>query len=169
MTHEASVTYNGDSRRVMQLAAESLTAAGMRIDSKTDSTLEFSGPGLNSTNENPLLGISRARLSATGSTISIRADLGAVQRLFRILLYMIVALDVVACVVLFLVLRGKMATPLVLTIAIAPVAPWIVLLPLMSGWMKRRTMRAIETLLNNLSVAARGESHRTFPQNSSVS
>jgi hypothetical protein len=155
MTHQSSVTFAGNPTPVMQRAFDALTTAGMRIDSRTDTTLQFTGPGLNSTNEDPLRGISRGRLSVTGRTITLDAELGAVQRLFRILLIMIVVMDVVACVVLYFALRGKLATPVVLTIAVAPVAPWVFLLPLMSGWMKRRTSRAIDTLLNNLSVASR--------------
>jgi hypothetical protein len=63
----------------------------------------------------------------------------------------------VAAVVLWTVLRDTISMPLLLAIIIGPVAPWIVLLPLMARWMRRRTIRAIELMLQNLSQAAKLE------------
>lgn len=141
----------------------------MRIDSKTDTTLEFSGPGLRSTEQNPLLGISSGRLMVTGNAIWIRAELGGVSQLFRMMLLFLVSLAIALCAVLWLALHGRLSTPLLLALGIAPLTPWIVLLPLMNRRMKRVTVRAIKTLLDNLSVAARHDGHRTLPLKSSVS
>jgi hypothetical protein len=169
MTHESQVRFSGDGRQAVQIAFDALTAAGMRINSKTATTIEFKGPGLNNTRDNPLRGISSGRLHITGSSIHLTADLGAVSRLFKILGVMIFGLDLVGAVILYIFLRGKFSLPLVLAIAVGPVAPWIVLLPWMANWMKRRTIGAMDTLLNNLAVGAGTESQRTLPKNSSVS
>ena len=169
MIYETSASYSGDPRLVMQSACDALSAADMRITTKTDTTIEFTGPKLNSSKENPVRGISNGRLSVTGSSISIKADLSCITRLITILACLFGGMEILGIVVVAIVMRHSSLLPMMLGILIGSAAPWIVLLPLMSRWMKRRTTRAIDTLLNNLSVAARLDAQHSLPRKSSVS
>ena len=76
MDFERTVVFHGDSERAFDLALATLTAAGFRVSSKTSATVDFEGPGMNSTQQSPLVGASRIQLSRGSSELSLVAELG---------------------------------------------------------------------------------------------
>jgi hypothetical protein len=77
------------------LAEAALCALGFRITQRTNETLELIGPGMNSSRESALLGASGIRIHCGDSQLTLEADLGAVARMERFVLFFPVGLCVV--------------------------------------------------------------------------
>lgn len=162
MQYTNSVPFEGDTGKAFDLAMSSLTSLGFRIVSSDDSSLELTGPGMNSTRQSPLVGASHIWISRTyDGRLSLRAELGGVETMARFVTIFPVALALglgIMFVVLGTIQRGAQLPPRALLIpVIAAVAPNVVLWLFVGPWMARRigrqTCAAIDALLNNMAVA----------------
>ena len=77
----ASITTT--SQGALQKALLILTNNGFAILSRDESSASLSGPGLNSTSQNPLLGASKISVVEDGSTLRLDAELGGAERMQR--------------------------------------------------------------------------------------
>ena len=139
----------------MQVAIDALVANGFRIGSKTDSTLSCTGPGMNSTSQNPLRGISNAQITVSGSTISIRAELGSVKFMIVFLIALFTGMSLFFLVI-FGVMHVHTRQPSQVPPFLLPTILGIVLVPFLGVVTKRRTTRAIDALLHNMATLAGG-------------
>ncbi len=154
MNYQKSEPLNGDGKRALDFVATALSAAGFRIDQRTDHTLQASGPGMYNTKQSPLLAIGRLELSLRGGQLIAEAELSGASRMFRILGGVIALLAVVGCVVMFVALPARERSPAHFAPFLA-LAPWAILLPAMSRWSKERGRRAVDNLLHNAVVNSR--------------
>lgn len=149
-----------------------LTNNGFAITQRGVSSVSLSGPGMNSTRQNPIVGVSKITLTQRGGNITAEAELGGVDRMQRFLMWfpMLLGLGLAA---LFGIGGGLLfgqqfgagfGVPwapgwqwlLVATgIAMLPVSPWLVLSPLMSRMIRKRTQHAVETLVRNAAFISR--------------
>src|SRR5437764_11597491 len=84
MEYENSQSFSGNTGRVMDLAVQVLTTSGFRILSRTDSMLEVEGPGMVSTRQRGMSGVSRASLRITGGSISLTAEFDKLKKFSRL-------------------------------------------------------------------------------------
>ena len=77
----ASITTS--SQGALQKALLILTNNGFAILSRDESSASLSGPGLNSTSQNPLLGASKIHVVEDGSKLRLDAELGGAEHLQR--------------------------------------------------------------------------------------
>jgi hypothetical protein len=152
MEYSKTVPFTGKASKALEVARSTFLPQGFQIVANTDYELRVTGPGINSTRENPLKGISEASIIARSSAIEIKATLGGVEKMKRFLTFFPLGMAL-----LFLIVFGILAWKLpalrhpmfFLTPALA-LSPWIFLAPLMSRQIGKRTMQAIDTLLNNM-------------------
>jgi hypothetical protein len=151
MDYECSQTFSGDPAKALDTAATVLAGSGFRIESRTSSSLSVSGPGMLSSKQHPLCGVSSAQFNAAGNSLSVRADLGGVRKMMTFITVMIGTMAVVLASVLFILVfyRGQPAGVLLSLLAFAP---WVVLLPVMTRLFTSRTRRALDTLLHNMAT-----------------
>ena len=152
MEYEKSLPFSGNPDEVMKVATASLTASGFRIDSHTSDTLEFVGPPMNSSHGPPLLGASRVVLRMSAGSLSLAAELGGARRMIRIMLFLIVGLTIlldIPMTALAVLHKAPWWIPLV---GLAWLVPWVILLPIISRISRQRTIRALDALLQNLTV-----------------
>lgn len=152
---QTKVSVNGSMEKALEVARETLVRNNFRLLSTTSTSFEAEGPGMHSTGQNPLVGISRVRLEAIGHDLLATAELGGLRRMVAILFLLIGGLTVMC--VLMAIFKGPSAESMShsrLLVAVGPTAPWLVLAPLMIWWMRRRIERALETLLSNASAVA---------------
>lgn len=71
---------------VLQAALLTLTNNGFAIVKRDGKSADLTGPGLNSTIHNPLLGASRIHLELHGHKLSLDAELGGVETMRRFLM-----------------------------------------------------------------------------------
>lgn len=138
---------NADPSQALETARATLLSHGFQITTDPRGILEAKGPGMNSSKQSALLGVSQLQISASESTVRVVADLGGLRPM-RLLLYGLP----IGLAVLFLVLFGfsfgfswGYALPLL---------PWVVLSPLMARWLEKRTRRALDVLVHNMVAGA---------------
>ncbi|MHC4665025.1 MAG: hypothetical protein ACYS9T_03585 [Planctomycetota bacterium] len=148
-----------DSEKAVGAAASVFIQHSFRITQKSETAVELTGPGMISSRQNPLVGISQIRILQSTGSLSVEAQFDSVRKLLKYIAVFIVGMGIFF-VVLFAVLFTRQGQPLriIVLISLAPLAPWPVLLPLIMIWLKSRTSRALDVLLSNTAYLARQES-----------
>lgn len=151
---------------VLQAALVTLTNNGFAIVNRDKNSANLTGPGLNSTRQNPLLGASAIHLELQGQQLRLDAELGGVVSMQRFIMRFPFLLGlglglffgVVGGVVFgrqfgvgFGVPWAQGLTWMLLAIGggMLPVSPWLFLSPMMSSMIRTRTQNALTTLVTN--------------------
>jgi len=165
-TFETSANILGRADDVLQSAVTTLTNNGFAIIHRDSTSISLAGPGLKSKKQNPLLGASTIRLQLHANRLDANAELGGVEAMQRFLMRfpLLLGLGLGLCFgigsgllfgrqfgVGFGVPWAQGWTWMLVAIGFTmlPVAPWLVLSPLMSRTVRCRTEKAIETLVLN--------------------
>jgi hypothetical protein len=157
MPFTASVPFDGDARKALDLARAALAGSGFAVDPIDDASLTAHR------RDNPLmgkrapalLGAGEVRLEARAGQLQLDADYGGVRAIALFLAVFIPGL----CAVLSLTFGALAFAGAMPAVASAGVwlflVPWLVLGPLLVWLQKRRTDVALRTLLENAAAAGR--------------
>jgi hypothetical protein len=146
--YEYSAPFRGDPGAAFTLAKTALLALGFEILPGSSAELRAEGPGMRSTQQSALLGVSEFRFQIAASTLTASATLGGVASMRAFVTLFPLGL-ILSLVVLFAVL-GHGISYLGLWLAV----PWLVISPLMAAIIERRTTRAVDRLARSMAVAA---------------
>jgi len=151
MDYEKTAPLSGNMKKALEVAKNVFIQHNFQIVHDSDIEVEFTGPGMLSSRQNPLVGISRVCIRGTSGNISIEAEFGGIRRLTKYLVFFIVGMAIFFLVFFGIILpkQGQPADKIIL-ISLAPFIPWPVIIPLMAIWMKSRTAKALDTLINNM-------------------
>lgn len=152
MEYSKTVPFAGTPAKALEVAKATLLPQGFQVIPGSGYELRAIGPGFNTTRENPLKGISAASIIVRSSAIEMKATLGGVEKMKKFLIFFPLGMAL-----LFLIVFGVLAftkpvlrRPTFFLIPLAALSPWLFLAPLMSRMIGRRTVQAIDTLLNNM-------------------
>lgn len=148
MEFRKTVRISGDPASALEIAGSVFANNGFRVDRPTGRELHAKGPGMRSTKQNPLVGISEARIFARNSSLDIEADLGGV-RFMRYFVFLFPPALILFLQLTFLV--AGMEVKRFLLPDVIFIALWLILSPLLAGLIKKRTLNALETLIHNMS------------------
>ena len=147
--YSRSAPFEGDPERAWETASNILMGNHFQVMHEEKDYLEFVGTvAMTSTQQSPLMGATRIRLTRREHSLLLIAELGGVQAMTRFLVIFLTML-MVALAALILALKGLSGAMLVLL----PFVPWLVLVPLMARMMRQRTVAALDTLLANIAQA----------------
>jgi hypothetical protein len=148
-----------DSEKAVDAAANVFIQHSFQLVEKSETAVELTGPGMISSRQDPLVGISKIRIYRANGSLSVEAQFDSIRKLIRYIAVFIVVMGVFF-VILFGILFTRQGKPMgtVVLISLAPLAPWPVLLPLITMWLKSRTARARDVLLSNIDYRLRQES-----------
>jgi hypothetical protein len=146
--YEYSTAFRGDPDAAFTLAKTALLALGFEILPGSSAELRAEGPGMRSTQQSALLGVSEFRFQIAASTLTASATLGGVATMKAFVTLFPPGL-ILSLVVLFAAL-GQGTSYLGLWL----VAPWLVISPLMASLIERRTTRAVARLARSMAVEA---------------
>jgi hypothetical protein len=150
----------------MEAALATLVSNGFAIMHRDKFSANLTGPGLNSTKQNPLLGATNICLELRDQQLRLEAELGGVDSMQRFLTRFPLVLGL-GLGLFFGVFGGILfgrqfgvgfgvpwaqgATWMLVAIggALLPVAPWLVLSPMISRMIRMRTQNALTTLITN--------------------
>jgi hypothetical protein len=174
MPYSNSIAFTGDSQRLLASAATILMTNGFAVVQQEGDQIEFVGPGLNSTRQNPILGASRVVVSAKHGRLAVEAEYGGVDALRRFMiqfpLLLGLGLGSVFAVILLMVFMGFylygadfgpawtmawLSPLLAIVISLLSVSPWFFLAPWIRRHLERKTNVALDTLLINISHSAK--------------
>ena len=151
MDYEKTEPFSGNVEKVLEVAQNVFIQHNFQIIRHSDTEVEFTGPGMLSSRQNPLVGISKICIRGTSGNITIEAEFGGIRNLTKYLVIFIAGMAIFF-VVLFGILFSMQEQPVnkIILISAAPFAPWPVLIPLIHIWMKSRTSKALDRLLTNM-------------------
>lgn len=147
-----SVPFEGRAGKALSVAQSAFISQGFEIVGRGDSELRVTGPGMNSTRQNPLRGVTEASIVVRSTAIEIRAVLGGVQKLKTFL-----RVFPLAMAIFFMVVFGVIAWQVpvfrhfwIFLFPLLALSPWLVIAPVMGRAIERRTRQAVDTLLSNM-------------------
>lgn len=157
LEYSKTVPFAGNGAKALDVARAAFVGQSFQIVSSSDSELRVTGPGLSSTRENPLKGLSEASIVVRADSIEVRALMGGAQKLKTFVRVFPLAL---AC--LFMIVFGVIAwlVPVmrhawIFLIPLLALSPWLFLAPLIGRSIDRRTRQAVDTLLSNMLMMGR--------------
>jgi hypothetical protein len=146
--YEYSTPFRGDPDAAFTLAKTALLAQGFEILPGSSAELRATGPGMRSTRQPALLGVSEFRFQIAASALTVSATLGGVSRMKAFVIFFPIGL-ILSLVVLFAALGHGISY-----LGLWSATPWLVLSPLMAALIERRTTRAVDRLARSMAVAA---------------
>ena len=146
-THKSSIPFRGRVEAAFDVARTALVAMGFEIRDDTASSLRATGPGMHSTHQPALLGVSELRLRATASAISATAILGGAAKMKAFVYLFPPGLSRA------LLVGANLSGMQVPWLSLLWVAPWAVVAPVCGWAIERRTTKAVDGLLRSMAVA----------------
>jgi hypothetical protein len=157
MEYAKTVPFIGHGARALDVARSAFVGQGFQIVASSDYELQVTGPGMNSTKENPLRGVSEASIIVRSASIEIKAILGGVRKM-KTFLY----LFPLGLALFFLMVFGVLALsvpglrhPWTFLGPALALSPWVFLAPLMGRSIEKKTTQAVDTLLGNMVIMGR--------------
>ncbi len=154
MQYTGSLPFKGNADKAFGLAESALTALGFRLTQRTTSSLEMTGPGMNSSRESALVGASRVHVNKGNGELTMEADLGGVQRMARFVMLFPISMCLFLALlfgVVFTAVFGPGNWMYAVAGAIgANALVWMVLGPWMARRFHKRTCDGLDTLLANM-------------------
>src|SRR5690349_12131629 len=152
MEYSKSVPFTGRAARALDVARSTFVGQGFQIIASTDSELRVTGPGFNSTRENPLRGVSDASIIVRASAIELKASFGGAEKIKTFLRFFPLGMAI-----LFLIVFGILAYVLpqfrqwwIFLIPLLALSPWLFLAPAIGRSIEQKTTQAVDTLLSNM-------------------
>ena len=140
MDYEKTEPFSGNMEKVLEVAKNVFIQHNFQIVRDSDTEVEFTGPGMLSSRQNPIVGISRICIRGTRNNLSIEAEFEGIRKLTKYLVFFIVGMAIFF-VVFFGIIFPKQGQPAdkIILISLAPFIPWPIIIPLIYGcpWKKR--------------------------------
>lgn len=157
MEYSKTVPFTGRASRALDVARSTFIGQGFQITASSDNELRVTGPGINSTRENPLKGVSEASIIVRNAAIEIKATLGGAQKLKTFVRIFPLAMEI-----FFLLIFGVLALVLprfrqwwIFLIPLLALSPWLFLGPVIARSIERKSTQAVDTLLSNMMMMGR--------------
>lgn len=156
MDYTKTVPIAGDGRKVLDQARNTLIQQGFDVTPISAQRFEARGEKLLRNNHNPFHGVSRADFMIAGGMLTVDAAFGGVRRLRNFLIIFPPALAL-ALAVTFTLVGNFAGQPwyMPFLLALAPSVPWFIITPLMVYSFRRKVIRTLDTLLENLRGVGR--------------
>ncbi len=152
MNYVTKHSFNGDQAAVFTAIESILLPNGFCLLKSDARALEFKGGGMQSTRENPLRGATHLLFRIRGNKLHLQAQLGGVR--FMILFLCLFPFLLGAGLTFLPALTSGQGMAAVNFKVLYSVAAWVVISPLMSIWIRKRTIGSLEDLLSNAILVA---------------
>ena len=148
MDYSTSAILNVSPDAAIATACSLFMANGFKVEQPSATEIIAIGPGMQSTSENAIFGVTRAEISVSSDRVYIHTELGGVQTMRKFLYIFPPALGASLFLSFFAFMDGPWY---VIFVGFAPIFPWVVISPMMVRWIKKRTTKAVDVLAHNIS------------------
>lgn len=149
--YSSEIPIHGDGRKLLERARDLFALEGYEVSPIATDRFEATGGHPLQNNSSPIHGVSRAVFLVSPGTLTVEAELGGVRKLRNFLLIFLPGLGLILAIVFsFAGMFADKPPYMPFVAAFAPLSPWVILVPILTYLYRRRTRRAIETLLKNL-------------------
>ncbi len=153
ITYDKKIEFNGDSTSAMLAAKNIFMNSGFKIEIINDNELLITGPGMSSTKQNPLCGVTKGWLKITESSVEFFGELGGIEFMKKFIYYFppMLCVGIMLINILIANFSDNFPLPNIFT-PLLTLVPWIFISPLVVKKIQKRTIDAIHTALNNITV-----------------
>ncbi|NQT14640.1 MAG: hypothetical protein HQ582_17925 [Planctomycetes bacterium] len=151
MEYEKTVRVSGDIVQAVRVVAKTLTRHGFQIVKKRESSARLLASEMGRSRSSPLGGASVVCLTGRSGRLTIEAEFGGLQRRMRIATGIVLGVAVLL-IVLFRCLFPSESLAVRCLESFGPLAPCPVLLLLIERHFMRRSVRAMDVLLENAAT-----------------
>ena len=148
MEYSTSAVLNVSPEAAIAAACSLFMANGFKVEQPSATEIIAIGPGMQSTSEKAIFGVTRAEISVSSDRVDIHTELGGVQTMRKFLYIFPPVLGASLSLSFFAFLDGPWY---VIFVGFAPIFPWVVISPMMVRWIKKRTTKAVDVLIHNIS------------------
>ena len=158
MQYTSSRTLAGSPESALRVVREALVANGFAIVEASPTEVTAIGPGMFDSRQNPLHGVSKAKFRAEDGVIRAQAELGGAVWLGRFAMFFPLGLGLLLAMLFGLMglkpgRPGSPSSPVL--IPLIAVSPWLVLGPLLGRFIRKRTEKAVEALVQSAATISR--------------
>jgi hypothetical protein len=147
--YEGSVDFRGDGAKALEYARELLSARGFKVLPPAANQLWFTNPvSYLNTKKQPLLMVSKGCITATGSALTLQAELGNLRSLVKFLVMLVGVLAIPEAVIVAVIMVMVAKEPAMAWICLLSAVPIPLILfgvPKLQGFI---TARALDALLD---------------------
>ena len=144
--------FNGDEPLAFETIQSILLSNGFRLIESTQRAMKLKGRGMQSTKENPLRGATEISVDIREGELLLSARLGGVR--FMVFFVMLFPLAMFGFFALAPYIAGGWEADIQQGEPWYGLVAWLVLSPLLSLWIRKRTVTALDDLLENAVVRA---------------
>ncbi len=151
MNYEKTVPFQGDFNKAAEVVKSTLLPHGFEILNTYDNSIELERScSLMNKGADPLTGISWIHIQKTNGSLILKAEFGGIMKTAKLITFFILAGIVIDLVVFGIIFAKQKAPvknflPLFVGLIIVPAV-----IPFSSIFMKIRTAKSIDTLMNNI-------------------
>jgi hypothetical protein len=173
MQYDTEISVRSNEHAVLSEAAKLLMSCGFNLSRQNDNEVVLTGPGMRSTNQNPILGateISLRHSHASRGKLAVHADLGGVRWMRGFITWFLPLLFgglMTFFTIIFAVIAQFVPRPmppgLLVNMAgggLLLLFPFLVIGPFAIRWIRRRTEFAIDACISNADELVRLEHGR---------
>lgn len=156
MRYLKTLEYSGSEATVISTIENALLPNDFRILDKGSTMIDLRGPGMTSNRQNPIRGATHIHIEARDGRLHLQANLGGV--LFMVLFVCLFPVLMCGGFALAPVFTSNEGLSAFNREALQFLLVWLVVSPILSLWIRKCTVRALDNLLENAAlIAARGE------------
>jgi hypothetical protein len=153
MEYTASRPLEGSPERALDLITAVFASNGYALVSRDSRSVRFESGAGEGKGRNPMLGDSTVMFNIKDGSLTMLADMGGVRKMGTVIIFLPVALALFF-LVLFGILFGELGAGFIAMVSLGPVLPWVFLAPLLIRWLKKRSVEALDRLLESMAKAS---------------
>jgi hypothetical protein len=147
------IPFEGNTGKAQKMFINALVPHGFKVDETHVTGCELSGPGMRSSRQNPLCGISHIAMQISDTEIAVAAIYGGILKLQKWLICFLCSMALFFVILFAILFRNRESYSVF--IALAPFLPWPVLIPVLIKVFKTRTTQSLDVLLENMVALAK--------------
>lgn len=153
MDYEKTIEFSGDFSKAAEAARNTLLPHGFQIVNSDDNSIELEGTrSIVNSGEDPLIGVSWIHVQIVNKSLILKAEFGGVAKTAKLITVITIASVIVTLGIVGAVLikQHESMQKTFLLLIIFAVSP--IFIPFFYKYMKFRTVKAVDTLLNNMAA-----------------
>ena len=155
MNIEKIIDFNGDFNKASEVLQNTFLPLGFQIVNKYENSIEMEGTGsIINKNQNILAGISWIHLQKENNSLILKADFGKIKKTLKFITIFSIIFDMIMILFVSIVMiKNQAPIQIIILIPAIMIVGLITSIPMMYFMFKNNTVKAIDTIAQNIIVS----------------
>ncbi len=154
MDYRYSVAIPGNPAKALENTRDVFVRNGFRLTETNEHGFQVTGPGMRSTSQDSLRGVSRATITLSSKELTIEADLGGARGMQRFVLFFPPTLILGLMAFFAITHTGSFQT--IAFSSLLQLAVWLPISLIWAPFIRKSTVKAIEVMMDNAAMISKG-------------